>query len=91
MAAPRKRPVAIDTVPLPANGPLATPVRVTVPAKVAFDLGRMQRVTASVLARFGCPQCHSGLDIRFDIATRFQVDDSLNLHEQVGGGVVING
>lgn len=60
-------------------------VRVTVPAKVAFDLGNMQEVTESVLERLGCPQCHSGWDIRFDIERRFVVDEKLNINSQLGG------
>ena len=78
----------------PAIGTWPTPtrvVRVTVPAKVAFDLGRMQRVTASVLERLGCPACHSAFDIRFDIATRFLVDDQLNVRERMEEGVVTEG
>lgn len=54
-------------------------VRVTVPVKVAFDLGRMQEVTESVLDRLGCPQCHSGWDIRFDMERNFVVDENLNI------------
>lgn len=83
--------VAIDTVPLPERQALTRQVRVTVPARVAFDLGKMHHLTAAVLDRFGCPECHSGLDIRFDIATRFWADENLNLREEVGGGIVING
>ena len=49
-------------------------VRVTVPLKVGFNLNQMQKITASVLDRFGCPNCHSGLDIRFDIERNFLVD-----------------
>lgn len=78
--------VAIDTVPLPERT-----VRVTVPARIAFDLGSMNKVTASILGRLGCPGCHSGWDIRFDIARNFAVDEKLNVRETAGGGGIING
>jgi len=40
-------------------------VRIVVPREVAFNLERMQKVTANLLGRLGCSQCHSGFDIRF--------------------------
>jgi len=49
-------------------------VRVTVPASIARDLDRMAVVTKDVLGRLGCPQCHSGFDIRFDIEREFFVN-----------------
>ncbi|HID29265.1 MAG TPA: hypothetical protein EYP19_04590 [Desulfobacterales bacterium] len=49
-------------------------VRVTVPLKVGYNLKKMQEVTASILDRFGCPNCHSGLDIRFDLERNFLVN-----------------
>lgn len=52
-------------------------VRVTVPAKVAFDLKSIQRVTADVLGKLGCEACHSGFDIRFDVVREFVVDEKL--------------
>lgn len=64
-------------------------VRVTVPAAVAFDLGRMTKVTASILDRLGCGDCHSGWDIRYDIARNFVVDEGLKV--QVAGVVIIHG
>lgn len=59
-------------------------VRVSVPAKVAFNLGNMQEVTASILERLGCPECHSGWDIRFDIERQFLVDENLNIRRGLG-------
>lgn len=43
----------------------ARTVRVFIPADVAFSLEKMNKVTANVLGRLGCAQCHSGFDIRF--------------------------
>ena len=82
----RKNSVAIDTVPLPERA-----VRVTIPVKVAFDLDSMHRVTATVLERLGCPECHSGWDLRFDVARRFQFDQDLQIRESVMGVLVTDG
>lgn len=54
-------------------------VRVSIPAKVAFDLKSMQRVTAQVLGQLGCENCHSGYDIRFDVVRDFIVDEKLGV------------
>lgn len=83
------RSLAIDTVPLPER-PSARRVRVVVPVDVAFNLDRMQKVTAGVLERLGCPACHSGWDIRFDLARSFFVDEKLNVRS-VAGGIVTDG
>jgi hypothetical protein len=56
-------------------------VRVSVPASVARDLDVMAKVTKEVLGRLGCPNCHSGFDIRFDIEREFFV----NLEGKVRG------
>lgn len=54
-------------------------VHVTVPAEVAFDLDRFQKVQADILGRLGCRACCSGWDIRFDIERRFIVDANLDV------------
>ncbi|HEX2222912.1 MAG TPA: hypothetical protein VHN15_01755 [Thermoanaerobaculia bacterium] len=54
-------------------------VRVSIPAKVAFDLKSIQRVTAQVLGQLGCENCHSGYDIRFDVVRDFIVDEKLGV------------
>lgn len=59
-------------------------VRVSIPAKVAFDLDSMQQVTANILERLGCPACHSGWDIRFDMERQFLVDEKLNIRSGLG-------
>jgi hypothetical protein len=70
----KKDDVAIGTWPTPERV-----VRVRVPATVAFDLGSMKKVTASILDRLGHSSCHSGWDIRFDLETNFRVDQKLNI------------
>jgi len=68
--------VAIETVPLPERT-----VRVTVPAKVAYNLKSLQKIQAVVLGRLGCPACCSGWDIRFDQARSFAADERLRIRE----------
>ena len=58
-------------------------VRVSVPAEVAFNFDKMNKVTATVLGRLGCPACHSGFDIRFMIERDFVVNAKL---EVIGAG-----
>jgi hypothetical protein len=53
------------------------PIYVTVPASVAFDLGKMNKITETVLGKLGCPGCHSGFDLRFDFERRFAFDEKL--------------
>ena len=69
--------VALDKEALRSNV-----VRVTIPAKAAFDLKKMQQITESVLDQLGCANCHSGHDIRFDIERQFIVDEKLKVFSQ---------
>ncbi len=40
--------------------PLPPRVRVFLPRGVAYDLKKMQTITATVLGKLGCEGCHSG-------------------------------
>ncbi|UII23154.1 hypothetical protein [Fulvivirga ligni] len=53
-------------------------IRISVPVKVANNLDQMNKITASVLNQLGCPGCHSGFDLRFDIERQFAFDEKLN-------------
>lgn len=57
----------------------ANVVRVSVPAEVAFSLEKMNKVTAGILGRLGCPGCHSGFDIRFLVERDFVVNAKLEI------------
>ncbi len=59
-------------------------VRVTIPASVAFDLGKMQKTMANVVARLGCPGCHSGHLILFQQEVEFLVDEALKVSPVAG-------
>ena len=54
-------------------------IKVKVPASVAFDLKKMNKVTAEVLGRLGCPGCHSGYDLRFDFERQFVFNEKLEI------------
>jgi len=57
-------------------------IYVTVPASAAYNLEKMNKITATVLGRLGCPACHSGFDIRFDFERRFIFDEKLTIQSQ---------
>ena len=57
----------------------ANVVRVSVPADIAYDLGKLQRVQKDILGRLGCLACCSGWDIRWDVTRSFQVDEKLKV------------
>ena len=43
------------------------PVRVSIPASVAADIGTYKKAIGSILDRLGCPACCSGHDIFFEL------------------------
>lgn len=50
-------------------------VNVTVSADLHNNFDAMTKITKSVLGKLGCEGCHSGFDIRFDIASQFVADE----------------
>ncbi len=83
MPAPGKAEAFATSIPLELTAGRA--VRVTVPAKIAFNLDQMQKVTQEVLGRLGCDKCHSGWDIRFKLEEDFFVDERGNVRGGIGG------
>lgn len=55
------------------------PIRVSLPADVAYDLDKFGKIQKDILGRLGCMACCSGWDIRWDIFRDFHVDDRLNV------------
>jgi hypothetical protein len=49
-------------------------VRVSVPARAYYDLGRIQEIQKDILGELGCLACCSGWDIRFDMQRNFIID-----------------
>lgn len=76
--------VGIDTVPMPER-----PIRVVIPASVAFNLDKFQSVFANLAERLGCPQCLSGRNCMFLLERDYVVNpDNLKLESMMGGAIV---
>lgn len=65
------------------SGLKASPIKVKIPASAMYDFAKMTKITGSVLESLGCPGCHSGFDIRYDIERRLVFNEKL---EQVVRG-----
>src|SRR5690606_12570554 len=59
-----------------------SPVRVSLPASVAADLGRLKKAFGNVLEQLGCPGCCSGRDILWEIQQDFSLDKDLKAAPQ---------
>jgi hypothetical protein len=71
--------VALNPQPLPPR------VRVLLTRDVAYDLKKMQKVTATVLGRLGCGGCHSGHILDFLVIQDFVVNPkTLDVQELTG-------
>lgn len=57
---------------LQRNIPRTVTVHIT--EDIAFNLDKMNKVTASVLDKLGCPGCHSGRILDFQIIENFVVN-----------------
>jgi hypothetical protein len=72
----------LNPQPLP---PRANVVRIHVPTDVAYDLEKMQKITAAVLEKLGCGGCHSGRVLDFVTLDEFVVEPStLEVQEVIG-------
>jgi hypothetical protein len=49
----------------------AGPVRITVPARVAYSPDALKETIANVMERIGCPKCFSGADCYFQMERQF--------------------
>jgi hypothetical protein len=49
----------------------AGPIRVTIPAKVAYNPDALKKSIAQLVERLGCPKCFSGADCLFEMERRF--------------------
>lgn len=57
--------------------PTAGPIRITLPAKVAYSPDALKESIANVMERIGCPKCFSGADCFFQMERQFVLDASL--------------
>jgi hypothetical protein len=59
------------------------PIRVTIPAKVAYNIDALQKVLVNVAEAIGCRPCFSGADCLFQISRDYVVDPAnLNVREK---------
>lgn len=58
---------------------LRGPVRITVPASVAFNIDALTKSFDRIAERLGCRACFSGADCTFSLARDYAVDASLKL------------
>jgi hypothetical protein len=73
-----------DTVALNPQ-PLPPKVRIAVTRDVAYDLNKMQKVTATVLGKLGCEGCHSGHILEYLLVQDFVVNPkTLDVQETLG-------
>lgn len=56
---------------------LQGPVRITMPAAVAYDLDALQKGIASIAERIGCRACFSGADCTFQLERDFVINEAL--------------
>lgn len=72
----------LNPQPLP---PRSDRVRIYVSNEVAFDLKKMNKITATVLGKLGCGGCHSGRILDFVALQDFVVNpQTLEVHEYTG-------
>ena len=71
----------LNPQPLPPQGER---VRVFIPKEVAFDLVKMNKITADVLKKLGCAGCHSGRTLDFVSLQHFVVNTKMEVHELTG-------
>lgn len=72
----------LNPQPLP---PRSDRVRIFVPHDVAFDLKKMNKITAAVLDKLGCGACHSGRILDFQSLQDFVVNPkTLEVNEAIG-------
>ena len=55
-------------------------VRVSLPAKVAYDLKSFQKIQSDILGRLGCEACCSGWDT-YDVAGNSRLNDKLHVRD----------
>jgi len=66
-------------------------VRVTLPAKIAYEPEALKRTIGGILGRLGCPTCFSGADCHFTNERDFVVDPAGAIaHSAIGAANEIN-
>ena len=55
------------------------PIRITIPAAVAYDLKAFQKGIATLVERLGCRPCFSGADCTFQLERDFVINEKLEI------------
>jgi hypothetical protein len=63
------------------------PIRISVPAAVAYDLAAFQKSIANLVERIGCRTCFSGADCTFLHERDFVINEKLEIQPSAGGSV----
>src|SRR5439155_7264709 len=63
------------------------PIRISMPAAVAFDLAAFQKGIANLVDRLGCAPCFSGADCRFTHERDFVINEKLDVRPFAGASV----
>jgi hypothetical protein len=64
----------------------SSPIRVSLPASVAYDLDKLTKVLANIARAGGHPFCTSGRDLTFEQISEFVINPA-TLEPQAFGGV----
>src|SRR5215216_580966 len=62
------------------------PVRITLPASVAYDPKALKKSIANIVERLGCPKCFSGADCFFTNERDFVVDSKFAVNPAIAQG-----
>jgi hypothetical protein len=65
------------------------PIRISIPAAVAYDLAAFQKSIAHLVERLGCRTCFSGADCTFLHERDFMVNEKLEVHPSGGASVQV--
>lgn len=62
------------------------PIRITIPAKVAYNMDALQKSIVNIAEAIGCRTCFSGADCFFEMTRDFVIDPAnLQVKERVLG------
>ena len=63
------------------------PIRISMPAAVAYDLAAFQKSIANVVERIGCRTCFSGIDCTWLNEREFAINEKLEIQPSARGSV----
>lgn len=63
---------------------LRGPVRITLPAKVAYNLDSLKSGIAAIVERLGCEKCFSGANCTFQLERNFLINENLEIVSREG-------